>query len=78
MASVRERISGEVAGWPGVEERPHRFAGVEFRVNGHEIGHLHGEGCRRWRTSRSRCGFGKSWSRLAGRRFTTSCHRPGG
>lgn len=38
-----ERIEREVAGWPGVEERPHRFGGVEFRVNGHEIGHLHGD-----------------------------------
>lgn len=44
MASVREKISGEVTGWTGVEKRPHRFAGVEYRVNGHEIGHLHGEG----------------------------------
>ena len=40
---IRERIEAEVTGWPGVEARPHRFAGVEFRVNGHEIGHLHGE-----------------------------------
>lgn len=44
MASIRERVSDEVKGWPGVEERAHRFNGVEFRVNGHEIGHLHGEG----------------------------------
>lgn len=29
--------------WPGVEARPHRFGGVEFRVNGHEVGHLHGD-----------------------------------
>ena len=43
MASVRETIAGEVSGWPGVEERAHRFGGVEFRVNGHEIGHLHGD-----------------------------------
>ena len=42
MASIRERIEREVAGWPGVEEKPHRFEGVEFRVRGHEIGHLHG------------------------------------
>ena len=42
MASIRERIEREVTGWPGVEEKPHRFDGVEFRVNGHEIGHLHG------------------------------------
>ena len=40
---IRERIEAEVTGWPGVEVRPHRFNGVEFRVNGHEIGHLHGD-----------------------------------
>jgi hypothetical protein len=40
---MRENIGREVTGWPGVEERAHRFGGVEFRVNGHEIGHLHGD-----------------------------------
>ena len=43
MASIRETIEHEVKGWPGVESRVHRFGGVEFRVNGHEIGHLHGD-----------------------------------
>ncbi len=43
MGSVRESIEGEVLRWPGVEARPHRFNGVEFRVRGHEIGHLHGD-----------------------------------
>lgn len=38
-----ESIRREVGGWTGVEERGHRFGGVEFRVNGHEIGHLHGD-----------------------------------
>ena len=42
MASIGERIEREVRSWPGVEERPHRFGGVAFRVNGHEIEHLHG------------------------------------
>ncbi len=42
MESVRETVEREVSGWPGVEARPHRFGGVEFRVRGHEIGHLHG------------------------------------
>ena len=41
MAGTKEIIEREVGGWSGVEERPHRFSGVEFRVNGHEIGHLH-------------------------------------
>lgn len=43
MGSVAEAIKREVTGWPGVEEKPHRFGGVEFRVGGHEIGHLHGD-----------------------------------
>jgi len=42
MTSVAETIKREVAGWPGVEEKPHRFGGVEIRVRGHEIGQLHG------------------------------------
>ena len=42
MTSIREEIESEVVGWLGVEARPHRFGGVEFRVRGHEIGHLHG------------------------------------
>lgn len=40
--SISEQIREEVTSWEGVEERPHRFNGMEFRVNGHEIGHLHG------------------------------------
>ena len=42
MESLRETVEREVLGWPGVEARPHRFGGVEFRLRGHEIGHLHG------------------------------------
>ncbi|MDQ4042933.1 MAG: DUF5519 family protein [Actinomycetota bacterium] len=42
MTSLREVVEREVSGWPGVEATPHRFGGVEFRVRGHEIGHLHG------------------------------------
>jgi hypothetical protein len=43
--TIAERIGQEVLGWPGTEAKPHRFGGIEFRVNGHEIGHLHGS---RW------------------------------
>ncbi|MBA3423838.1 MAG: luciferase family protein [Rubrobacteraceae bacterium] len=43
MASIRDEIEREVVGWSGVEVRPHRYGGVEFRVRGHEIGHLHGD-----------------------------------
>ena len=42
MTSIRDEIEREVLGWPEVEARPHKFGGVEFRVRGHEIGHLHG------------------------------------
>ncbi len=43
MTSIKETIEREVTGWAGVEERPHRYGGIEFRVDGHEIGHLHGD-----------------------------------
>ena len=42
METLREMVEHEVSGWEGVEARPHRFGGIEFRVRGHEIGHLHG------------------------------------
>jgi hypothetical protein len=42
MESIGTTIEREVSRWPGVEARPHRFGGVEFKVRGHEIGHLHG------------------------------------
>jgi hypothetical protein len=34
-------IAGVVRQWGGVEVTPHRFGGVEFRVGGREIGHVH-------------------------------------
>jgi hypothetical protein len=42
MESLGKTVEREVSGWAGVEARPHRYGGVEFRVRGHEIGHLHG------------------------------------
>src|SRR6266513_2228094 len=42
MSSISELVESEVMSWPNVEKRSHRFGGIEFRVNGHEIGHLHG------------------------------------
>lgn len=41
--SVSEKIRDEILAWEGTESKPHRFNGLEFRVNGHEIGHLHGD-----------------------------------
>jgi hypothetical protein len=41
VARIEEEIARRVSGWPGVETRAHRFGGTEFRVRGHEIGHVH-------------------------------------
>lgn len=37
-------VAGIVKHWDGVEVRPHRFGGVEFRVAHREIGHVHVDG----------------------------------
>src|SRR5437763_3010864 len=42
MDSIARMIECEVLSWAGTTAEPHRFGGVEFRVNHHEIGHLHG------------------------------------
>jgi len=42
MESASDIIRREVASWPGVTTLPHRFGGVEFRVDRRELGHLHG------------------------------------
>ncbi len=42
MDSISETIRKELLSWPGVSAEPHRFGGIEFQVNHHEIGHLHG------------------------------------
>jgi hypothetical protein len=36
------RIREEVASWEGVSVHAHRFGGIEFRLGGRELGHLHG------------------------------------
>lgn len=42
MEPVAEVVEHSVLSWPETTAEPHRFGGVEFRVHGHEIGHLHG------------------------------------
>jgi hypothetical protein len=39
---VFEKVKAEFMSWPGVSLHPHRFGGIEFRVNGREMGHMHG------------------------------------
>ena len=45
MEDIAARVVAEVATWEGVTQHEHRFGGVEFRLRGREIGHLHGQ---RW------------------------------
>lgn len=42
MASAFEKVEKEVMSWPGVTSGVHRFGGVEFKVSGREMGHMHG------------------------------------
>ena len=37
------RITAELVSWPGVEVGPGNFGSTAFRVDGREIGHLHGD-----------------------------------
>ena len=39
---VFEKVKTELMSWPGVTLQLHRFGGTEFRVNGREMGHMHG------------------------------------
>jgi Luciferase len=45
MEDIVARIRSEVVSWDGVSVHPHRFGGLEFRLGGRQLGHLHGE---RW------------------------------
>ena len=45
MEDIVARIRSEVASWDGVSVHPHRSGGLQFRLAGRELGHLHGE---RW------------------------------
>jgi hypothetical protein len=37
-------IEAEVLSWPGTTACMHRFGGVQYNVNGREIGHIHSNG----------------------------------
>lgn len=42
-SSRREVLVDELLTWAGVTMGPHRFGGIEFLLEGKEIGHLHGD-----------------------------------
>jgi hypothetical protein len=39
-----QQIVNTVSAWERIEPLPHRFGGVEFSLNGVEIGHIHSNG----------------------------------
>ncbi|MFB2898060.1 luciferase family protein [Aerosakkonemataceae cyanobacterium BLCC-F50] len=41
--TISQAIADTVSTWKGVTIAPHRFGGIEFRVNNREFGHLHGD-----------------------------------
>ena len=43
METISERIRKEITSWPNVTAGPHRFGGIEFRLNKREMGHIHGD-----------------------------------
>ena len=43
VAGAQERIVAAVKSWQGVEIRPHRYGGLEFRLGKRELGHTHGD-----------------------------------
>ncbi len=40
--SIQQAIVRQVSAWPGVTTGPHRFGGIELRLERRELGHLHG------------------------------------
>ncbi len=43
LPTVSDRITEEVTSWPGVTAGPGRRGEFAFKVDGREIGHLHGD-----------------------------------
>ena len=43
MSTIIESIKKEILNWPDVTAEPHRFGGLEFRLNKREMGHIHGD-----------------------------------
>ena len=43
VAGAQDRIVAAVRSWQGVEIRPHRYGGLEFRLGKREVGHIHGD-----------------------------------
>ena len=43
IRGASKQIMDTLLTWEGIESRPHRFGGTEFRLDKREIGHIHGD-----------------------------------
>jgi hypothetical protein len=43
MSNILASIQKQILSWPNVTAEPHKFGGIEFRLNKREIGHIHGD-----------------------------------
>jgi Family of unknown function (DUF5519) len=43
MSNILESIQKQILSWSNVTAEPHRFGGIEFRLNKREMGHIHGD-----------------------------------
>jgi hypothetical protein len=43
MSEILKTIKKELLRWPEVTAQPHKFGGIEFRLNKKEMGHIHGD-----------------------------------
>ena len=43
VVNAQKRITEALLLWEGVSAAPHRFGGVEYRLDTRELGHIHGD-----------------------------------
>ena len=43
VVNAQKRITEALLLWEGVSTAPHRFGGVEYRLDTRELGHIHGD-----------------------------------
>jgi hypothetical protein len=44
MRQLVDQVVQQVSSWNGISAEPHRFGGVEFTLEGREVGHIHRNG----------------------------------
>jgi len=43
VSTAQKIITQTLSSWDGVSTTPHRFGGVEYRLDTRELGHIHGD-----------------------------------